>query len=301
MKSMIKLTRAILLVVVVVIINLSCSSDDDQMIQNLITNEEVVEEITIQDLVVVYDENPSNGQLLGTIQTNGTGTLNFSITSQSPVDALQINATTGELSVADETLFDFETNPTITATVALDTAVNTASVTIDLNDLHEVGEYKFGGVIFWINNDNDEGYVCAVSDQTSGAEWGCSGVSILGAYGNTIGTGVTNTLAIETDCSTVGTAADIASNLTLNGYSDWFLPNIPELSEIYLHRGVINITSLANGGGNLSDFYWTSNESSFSSTTRAMFIRFSNGNSDSAPKSLSSGVAVRSVRAWTDN
>ena len=35
-------------------------------------------------------------------------------------------------------LFDFETNPVLTATVSVDGAVNTATVTVNLNDLHDV-------------------------------------------------------------------------------------------------------------------------------------------------------------------
>ena len=56
-----------------------------------------------------------------------------------------------------------------------------------------------------------------------------------------------------------------------------------------------------------SNFYWTSNESTFPahSATRAIFVYFNqfgsnNGNNATAPKDLSGGGPVRAVREWTD-
>ena len=84
------------------------------------------------------DEKPTSGQVVGTVETDGTGTLSYSITSQTPAGALNINSSTGELTVADVALFDFETNPVITATVAVVGASNTGTVTVNLNDLNEI-------------------------------------------------------------------------------------------------------------------------------------------------------------------
>ena len=102
----------------------SCGNDDDAK-----------EQISVQDLVVAIDENPTNGESIGTVQVDGSGASGFSITSQTPAGALSINPSTGELTVADATLFDFETNPVLTATVEVVGALNTGMVTINLNDL----------------------------------------------------------------------------------------------------------------------------------------------------------------------
>ena len=128
MKKQFKLIN--LFAMVLLLTTLSCKKDDEGSVPDA---------ISIQNLDVTIDENPTNGQTIGTVQTDSDGTLSFSITSQTPTGALSINSSTGELAVANAVLFDFETNPIITATVAVVGAENTAAVTIDLNDLNEIG------------------------------------------------------------------------------------------------------------------------------------------------------------------
>lgn len=97
-------------------------------------------ELTVQDVTVAIDENPTDGQVVGTIQGNGSGTISYSITTQSPMGAMAIDASTGELTVIDPNLFDYEANPVITATILADDGAETATATatINLNDVDEV-------------------------------------------------------------------------------------------------------------------------------------------------------------------
>ena len=111
-----------------VIAHFSCGSDDDPVT------------VTTADLTTSIDENPSNGDILGTVEgTTNRGTVTFSISSQTPPGAMAINATTGVLTVADASAFDFEVNPTITAnvTVANGTVSQTAGITINLNNVSD--------------------------------------------------------------------------------------------------------------------------------------------------------------------
>ncbi len=96
----------------------------------------------------------------------------------------------------------------------------------------------------------------APSDESPNPEegWGCWGVSISGADGTAVGKGEQNTLDIEAGCTTPGTAADICANLSLGGYSDWFLPSKDELNLMYENLQVFGV------GGFIDGYYWSSSE-----------------------------------------
>ena len=81
MKNAIKFTQTLLLLVL--IITYGCSKDDDPIIINL------------QNLEVAIDENPTVGQVIGTIESDNNASLTFNITSQTPNGALEINENTG--------------------------------------------------------------------------------------------------------------------------------------------------------------------------------------------------------------
>ena len=114
------------------ILTVGCSSDDDANTTS----------INLQNLEVTIDENPTDGQVIGTVLSNSTNPLTFSIVSQSPSGALEIDATTGELTVLDAGVYDFETNPTITAVISSSEAVNTENVTVKLVNVNEIGDFK---------------------------------------------------------------------------------------------------------------------------------------------------------------
>jgi hypothetical protein len=121
-----------------------------------------------------------------------------------------------------------------------------------------IGDTYQGGIIFYLDGSGG-GLIAAPSDQSSG-EWGCYGDTISGADDTAIGTGAQNTFDIELGCTTAGTAADICANLTLDVYSDWFLPSKDELNLMYDNIGQGNVLGLGNVGNFGSVFYWSSTE-----------------------------------------
>ena len=98
----------------------------------------------------------------------------------------------------------------------------------------------------WLNN-------CDGTTADPTADWGCNGESIIFADATAIGTGEGNTARIVDGCSDyAGFAADLATDYSNSGESDWFLPSKDELKKLYINR--------ASVGGFSTDVYWSSSE-----------------------------------------
>jgi hypothetical protein len=104
-----------------------------------------------------------------------------------------------------------------------------------------------------------------------------------------IGQGIANTAAIVAGCATAGIAARLANDLVLNGFSDWFLPSVGELSEMRV--------KLHNAGlGNFANHtYWTSFEYD---ADEAYTINFNNGVTGTHSKDNTSNRYVRAMRRF---
>ncbi|NDG67526.1 MAG: hypothetical protein EBY23_11605, partial [Actinobacteria bacterium] len=126
----------------------------------------------------------------------------------------------------------------------------------------------------------------------------CNATSTLigtpSALGTAIGTGSSNTDAIVAVCSTG--AAKSARAYTGGGASDWFLPSIDELLQMYTNRaaigGLVQTTQVGTGGSTTT--FWSSSEYNSYQSKNWSFL--TNGN-DNWGKNY--GFGVRPVRMFS--
>jgi hypothetical protein len=123
---------------------------------------------------------------------------------------------------------------------------------------YAVGDEAFGGIIAYIYQSGDIGYVSgeqhgiiAHKYDLDSNVWGCSGTEI--GTGVELGDGYINTASIVYLCNDTTFAAKDCANFTTNCYYDWSLPSVSELSKLYLNRALI--------GNFTTNIYWSSSES----------------------------------------
>jgi hypothetical protein len=166
---------------------------------------------------------------------------------------------------------------------------------LDCYENPQVGDYCFGGIVFYVDESDEHGLVAAQTDLEGTFEWGCYGVYLVGADGTSIGTGYANTMDIVNEgCLTENggiTAAQASIDFENEGYSDWYLPSIDELYEMYNTIG--NGDSEGDIGGFSNSLYWSSSENLY---WNAWFVNLNFGDTYFYPKNYPGRVRV--IRAF---
>jgi len=171
------------------------------------------------------------------------------------------------------------------------TYINASAVNkITFVDTLAIGDTHEGGIIFYLDANGEHGLIAAATNQSSGIRWDNDTITTTDATKDTLGAGEVNTYMIVAKYGSGSYAAKLCDDLTLGGYTDWYLPSKYELNLMYTNLRKASPTPLGGFGNNV---YWSSNEYN-SSTAWAQY--FKNGDQFSDKKAV--GYAVRAVRAF---
>ena len=146
-------------------------------------------------------------------------------------------------------------------TIVSDTAFNLNEYGCNLS----LGDTYQGGVIFYIDPSGCHGLICSPTDFGSFEDWNYPLLNDVpcNAYGSSLFDGKYNTEKIQfTHGDNSVSAAGICSNLTLNGYDDWYLPSVYELKLLLYNLGPCSTLDLGNISSTFVETgdYWSSTE-----------------------------------------
>lgn len=162
----------------------------------------------------------------------------------------------------------------------------------NVRNLLTIGDAWQGGIIGYLLLPGDTGYdanvqhglIAAASDQGT-FYWHVTITGTTGATATAIGAGNANTNLIIALYGTESNAARTCYDLSLNGYSDWYLPNKDELNQLYINRVAV--------GGFGTYNYWSSSEANSALAWNQLFM---NGNQVYSNKD--DKIYVRAIRSF---
>ena len=169
-----------------------------------------------------------------------------------------------------------DSGSTYDETVSLQDNLDKGVPLLEILEHHEAadlyGLFHGGGYIFHVEAETGTGMVAHALADNGPTHWNdfSNPAPDLG-LGSAIGDGEPNTTAIVGALGEDVYAARYAFDAEINGFDDWFLPSIDELTAVYEN---LHLQGLGNADGGLS--YWSSTDDA---TQYAWVLYFANGSS----------------------
>jgi hypothetical protein len=162
---------------------------------------------------------------------------------------------------------------------------------------HYIGEFWGGGIVFHLWKDNagvEHGLIVSLNDLSNSISWSNNTNYNIGVSAQSSWNGMSNSITIVSQNPSFNSASKLCLDYTNNGFDDWYLPSIDELSLLWQNKFNVNrslsVLSSANSIG--QGYYWSSTEYSSSS---AWLFYFNLGSANFSNKSgLYSTRAIRS-------
>ena len=158
-----------------------------------------------------------------------------------------------------------------------------------------IGRAYGGGMIIYVGPTGDHGLIISDTNQTS-STWGCTG-TLIGNTTDGYFSGSQNTINIVSVCNENG-AAKVCSDLSLGGYTDWYLPSGQELWKftslgiVAYNNAIYEVNINATSGS-----YWSSTEYS-SNEARAKSWSNAGNNFPASVQNKSTTKQVRCIRSF---
>ena len=180
-------------------------------------------------------------------------------------------------------------DPALSVQANLDNGVSVLEILAEQPVEALYGALYQGGHIFHVEPETGSGLVAYAIENSSPIHWNdfANQAPELG-LGSEIGTGEPNTIAIVQALGEDSYAAQVAHDVLLNDYEDWFLPSIDELTAVYERLHVAELGNALAGNS-----YWSSTDEG----TGAWVIYFANGNTYT-PAKIHDHHHVLPVRAF---
>ena len=226
--------------------------------------------------IQIDDAQPANDEASDTVQPSDTGA------SESPAEDTDSQNTDDSEEPSDSAEDSDDSNvpqdtddgPVYNPELSIEENLASGVLLLEMLQHHDVAElygvFYQGGYLFHVEAQTGVGLVTHSLADNEATHWNdfYNQAPDLG-LGTAIGTGESNTNAIVSALGEDVYAARYAYDAELNGYEDWFLPSLDELTAIYER---LHVNGLGNANSGMS--YWTSTDEGY----YAWVIYFSNGN-----------------------